>query len=142
MAWLQKKKKVKNFIYLFYFFNLVIKLKKTNDYIVLTLPSSIFPMLDTAALWKRDFGCPCGQKFEQDSWTTHRDSLVPSFGPPVQERHHRKGVGVQEHHHDSQVTWVCDSQRQDPDKAGFIYCEEKKGLWGILLRSTTSSMGI
>lgn len=48
------------------FFNLVIKLKKTNDYItiVLTLLSSIFPAFDTAALPKTDLGALVDKKLD------------------------------------------------------------------------------
>lgn len=67
------------------FFNLAIKLKKTNDYItiVLTLLSSIFPTFDTGALPKTDLGALVDKKLngihELHAWTVPCSVLGPQY---------------------------------------------------------------
>lgn len=65
------------------FFNLVIKLKKTNDYItiVLTLLSSIFPAFDTAALPKTDLGALVDKKLDGIREVHTGTVPCPALGP-------------------------------------------------------------
>lgn len=78
-----------------------------------------------------------------ESWTGFMNYTLGQYhaqfwAPVLQESHHGKAVGVEEHHQVGQVTSACDSHRE-VDKAGFISC--KKGSWRILLQCSTSLRG-